>query len=311
MDDVSQPRVPSADHARSEVLAEVARRAAPESLRPISVISASPLRPLPAKSAAKLRARALAGLEPAGADHPRREAWQWTVVPAVTGLASGVTLIVGLLFSHDSLALISGLILAASVVAGAALSAWILADPLRLRHDERRTLTSALVWESRQSWIGAIHDAPERALVGLAAELVTEIAASPAWNSAYLDAHRSRFDLITELNQIDAQASQCATVRTARPNEAGAEAAYLTLVDRVAALQGYARALNELGHQLDASAASVDAELRGVGFAAGPASSDYPTAALQQLTGELTELNSSIATSIARPRPHPGLTGTD
>jgi hypothetical protein len=309
MDDMSQPPVPFDDAGRAEVLAELDGRIASASLRPSSLITPSPLRPLPAGAAARLNSRAAAGLDPSGADHPRREIWQWTVVPSVIGAAAFVTLLVGLLISHDLLALVAGLILAGSIVTGVALSTWVLADPLRLRHDERRALTNARFWESRQAWIGRIHDAPERALVGLAADLVSQIAASPAWNTTYLDAHRARFDLIVELDHIDAQAHQCATVRVARPADPAAEANYLGLVDRVVALRRYAKALDGLGDQLAAAAASVDAELRGTGFAAHPTAMDYQTGELRQLTSELTSLNSSIAESIAKSRP--GLTGRD
>lgn len=311
MDDVSQPPVPFDEAGRNEVLAELTTRVAPASLRPISIVSPSPLRPLPAPVVAKVDARARTGLEPTGVEHPRRESLQWVVVPVVAGAAAAIALIVGLAISHQLLALVAGLVLAASVVSGVALTAWVHSDPLRIHPAEGKALMNANLWESRQPWVGPIRDAPERGLVALSADLVAQIAASPAWRSSYLDVHRSRLDLPAELDQIDAQARQCATNRAARPSDPANEAAYLVLVDRVAALRRYAQELDVLGTQLAAAAAGVDAELHRGQFAGGPAVG-YPTEAVRQMTSELSYLNTSLAEQIASMRAqHPGLSGRD
>jgi hypothetical protein len=303
----SESPVPSDADARREVLAEAAARTAPSSLRPGSLLSASPLRPLPAAVQAKMDARTRAGLEPAGADHPRREAGQWIVVPIVTGAVAAVVLIVAEVISHSTLAVVSGIVLAASVIAGAGLRLWVQADPLRWHHHERRAITDTGHWESRQTWIGPAHNAPERALVSVAADQVARIAASPAWNSPYLDAHRTRFDLITELDQIDAQAHLAASSHTARPADPSTDPSYLAVVDRVAALRGYAQALDVLNARLSASAAAVDASLRRGAFGAGTAPADYATDGVRQLTAELNYLNASIAEQITATQTRPGL----
>jgi len=299
MSDISQPPAPQDESGRAEVLAEVERRAQPASLRPVSVLSPSPLRPLPAKAAARLSARARAGLEPVGADHPRRETWQLETVPVAVGTGGLIAMIIGFAISHHLLELIGALVLTVCVVLVVTMSAWIMSDPLRLRHDERRALTNASLWESRQPWVGAVVAAPERGLVGLGCDLVAQISASPAWNSAYLDAHRSQLDLTNELDQLDAQAYQSATARATRPADPAGEATYAEVVDRVVSLRDYARALDLLGRQLDASAASVDAELRS-GFPAHPTALEYQTTALRQLTNELASINSSIARANAQ-----------
>jgi hypothetical protein len=304
----SEAPVPSDADARREVLAEAAARTAPASLRPASLLSTGPLRPLPAAVQAKMDARTRAGLEPAGAEHPRREAGQWVVVPIVTGTVAAVVLIVAEVISHTTLAIVAGLVLAASVVAGVGLRVWVQADPLRWHHHERRAITDTGHWESRQTWIGAVHDAPERALVSVAADQVARIAASPAWSSPYLDAHRTRFDLLTELDQIDAQAHLAASAHTSRPADPSTDPSYLAVVDRVAALRGYAQALDLLNARLSASAASVDASLRQGAFGSSSGPSDYATDGVRQLTAELNYLNASIAEQIAATQTHPGLT---
>jgi hypothetical protein len=304
----SEAPVPADADARREVLAEAAARSGSASLRPASLLSGGPLRPLPAAVQSKLDARTRAGLEPAGADHPRREAGQWVVLPVVTGAAAAVVLIVAEVISHTTLAIVAGIVLAASVVAGVGLRAWVQADPFRWRHHERRAITDTGHWESRQTWIGAVHDAPERALVGVAADQVARIAANPAWSSPYLDAHRTRFDLLTELDQIDAQAYLAASGHTARPADPSTDPSYLAVVDRVAALRGYAQALDVLNARLAASAASVDASLRRGAFGSSAAPGDYATDGVRQLTAELNYLNASIAEQIAATQTQPGLT---
>ncbi|HEX3786424.1 MAG TPA: hypothetical protein VHW44_01065 [Pseudonocardiaceae bacterium] len=129
-------------------------------------------------------------------------------------------------------------------------------------------------WQSRQPWLGPLGQSRERRLVFVALDIVTRIATSDAWGSAYLDEHRVRLDLLTELDEIDEQAHRLAALRhqagepdPGRP-DSGQPANELTqswdaLVDRVAALSVYADRLQALEADLAQLAATERAELPG------------------------------------------------
>ena len=101
-------------------------------------------------------------------------------------------------------------------------------------------------WESRQAWLGPLSGSRERRLTLVACEVVARIERSPAWTSPELADHREQLDLLAELEQLDVQAFRLAHAGTA-PGEV-----WLALVDRVAALHGYAGRLDELGREPEA-----------------------------------------------------------
>jgi hypothetical protein len=120
--------------------------------------------------------------------------------------------------------------------------------------------TPVVVWQSAQPWLGPLAATPERRLVGVASQAVGRIVGAPAWDTPALDDHRLTLDLSAELDQIDAQAYALAVGRysAAGPGVAGRWASpssvdpavgerWLALLDHVAALDDYARAVESAG----------------------------------------------------------------
>lgn len=161
--------------------------------------------------------------------------------------------------------------------------------PLWLSPRERRDVERARVWRSDRWKIG--HWPDEFRLVEAGAVLVTRISRSAAWRSAYLDEHRLRLDLWSELDTLDLHAWQlyCAgrdlgtaphdhEVRALwHRQRALLDIARQTLLDRLLGLKRYADRLAEVDRQL--------ADL----------------AALQQMDRTVTRVN-DLLTQVARDR---------
>lgn len=293
---------PNCSDERSALRAELAARAAP-SLRPASLVSADPLRPLPGALLAKLEIRGRNGYDPTGPDHPRRERWQ-QLLAAGLGLAAvaAVVMIVAIVAGHSLLAEIAGAALAAGALAIAATWRWIATDPLRIRAAERHALSAAGWWQSRQAWTGALATGPERALLGVALEVAVEIASSPAWRSGYLDGHRLVFDLAAELDAVDAQAFAVARARAAGGSEPDVDAAFDGCLDRVLALRRYANGLAELTKRIAAADTEIHAA-PAVGALRGDVEQGrYAVQGIQRLTDELGVISASVEATAAELR---------
>ncbi len=236
---------------RAALLAELSTSAAP-SLRPASLVSAGPLRPLPVALLAKLEIRQRAGYDAAGPDHPRRERWLQAFYAEVglAVLASMGLLVLALIGGHSAATAVAGGVLAGSAVTAAVTWRSVQADPLRIGREERRALTAAGFWQSHQPWTAALNAGAERALLGVAVQTAAEIAGSPAWRSGYLDGHRLQLDLADELDAIDEQTFWIAQARHSGGPDADVRAGFDGAVDRVLALREYAAGAG-LAHPAD------------------------------------------------------------
>jgi hypothetical protein len=268
---VVEDRVPDADlaRAREEVLASVARLAGNGglSLRPATLAAEQPLRRPPAELAGKLDARSDAGLD-TDDGYPRRVAAMRAAVPAATvaGLGvlvlAGVAVTVALTSAHLAiLAVVALVVLVAGGAAVGSLALYASRDRLRLGQDDRRALQEARTWQSRQSWIGPAAESRERRLVFVAVDIVAGIVGSEAWASRYLDEHRIRLDLASELDEIDEQAHRLARVRAESPGAEAVSQGWDAVVDRVAALSLYAERLRDLTSELERRAVEERAAL--------------------------------------------------
>jgi hypothetical protein len=319
MDVVAEPsdgsRRAEHDAARARVLIALARPAVPATLRPPSLMTGRPLRPVPAPVAARLSARSQAGLEPLGTGYPRAGRWQLVVVPGAAAAAvdSGV-LLVAALTGHGFAGGVAALVLATlvAVVAVAALSA--LRDPLRLTRDERRGLNQVSYWESRQSWIGPLSARPERALVTTALDAVGRIVRTESWGSRHLDEHRLRLNLVAELDEIDAQAFGIASARRGiaaehgpspdvpappEPHESSIESVWLAAVDRVAALDSYAVHLAALDQHLVDLGALDRADHQVGELLAGSVRDEFAVDHVRSLSDELEYVRTAIDDTLA------------
>ena len=241
---------------RADLLAQLAARPTVPGLRPPSLVSTQPLRPISPALAALERARVQAGLSASGSEYPRREKWQRPIVPAAAiAIIAAIVAVVAALISHSTLALIATAIVVVCVVIVIIASRYVLADPLRLGRAHRLELLNAGHWDSTQSWVPPATSGPERALVDIAATTVGQIALSPAWLAPNQSPDRPPLNLASELDQIDAQARQIAGTRATNPADPGADQAWNALIDRVVALRAYggqlasAQAQAPLGYQ--------------------------------------------------------------
>jgi hypothetical protein len=287
---------------RAALRAELATRAAP-SLRPASLVSADPLRPLPGALLAKLEVRARAGYDPAGPDHPRRErAQQIVLVPLLITVVLAVLMIIGFATGHDGLAIAAAVLAGADLVLAGSAWRWIQADPLRVQPAERHALTAAGYWQSSQPWTGALAAGSERALVGVAVETVATISSNPAWRSGYLDGHRLVFDLAAELDAVDAQAFEVARARAGGGAEADVQASFDSALDRVVALRRYAGGLAELTSQIATTGAQLHAA-PAIGALRGDRDqSQYAVDGIARLTDELGVISASVEATAAEVR---------
>jgi hypothetical protein len=226
---------------RAELLALLAARPTVAGLRPPSLLSANPLRPLSPALAAIAAARVQAGLTPTGSEYPRRERWQRPIVPSVAiAIIAALVAIIAALISHSKLALIATAVVVVCIIIVIVAGRYVMADPLRLGRAHRLELLNAGHWDSTQSWVPPATAGPERTLVDLAVAAVGQIANSPAWLPPNQSPDRPPMVLAADLDQIDAQARQIAAIRATNPNDPGATQAWDALLDRVVALRGYA-----------------------------------------------------------------------
>jgi hypothetical protein len=187
----------------------------------------------------------------------------------------------------------------------AALSAKVAAHD-RLSPAERETWSGSRRWVSGRPWLGPLAQARERALVFVAVDIVGRIVAGVAWPSEYLDDHRIRLDLRTELHEIDEQAHRLAALR----HEAGTAVedrhgpvlthGWDSLVDRVAALLVYANRLAALDSRLTHRAADGRAALTdepAAGLVAGSARDELATDHLRALADDLRHLADDVTNS--------------
>ena len=228
--------------------------------------------------------------EPGGLDL-RADAGQLarTVVPAgllaLVGMLvlAGVVTLVG--FTVGVLAAIAVAVVGMIAVGG--LGAFVV---LRL---SRRSLAAApppvtsVSWESTQPWPVALAQSPERRLVFVAVEVVARIAGSAAWGSSYLDDHRIRLDLVTELDEIDAQAYRLAQ---SHEHPDVHRQGWDALVDRVSALSAYAERLVALENVPASGVADDDAAAH---LLAGAVRDELATDQVRGMTRDLPEITSS------------------
>lgn len=170
------------------------------------------------------------------------------LVPGALLALVGMLVLAGVV---TAVALVAGVLLAIMVaivgLLGLAGTGIVLAWRLSRRSLSRdETDGTGETWQSRQSWLGPLSQSRERRLVFVAVDTVAGIARSDAWAAGYLDDHRIRLDLVTELDEIDDQAYQLAALRHQlgeRPDEhhaAALQQSWDALVDRVSALSAYA-----------------------------------------------------------------------
>jgi hypothetical protein len=125
---------------------------------------------------------------------------------------------------------------------------------------ERRAVSAASRWQARLNWFGSLGGSAERRLLVVACELVTGIAARPAW-VAELD--RPRPDLAVELDQIEQHAHDLAELRetAGETHSENVRQGWRALLDRVSALAHYADRLAALEADADLVAAQHAEEL--------------------------------------------------
>jgi hypothetical protein len=310
---------PAMEAARAAVIAEIDARGggvAP-SLRPLTLNTGQPLYPPSAALAAKLEARIAAGFEPEGGTYPTSGTWMRVVVPALAVATVDVPVVIttGILAAlHIQytlwLFIASVLVLVGAVAVAAISSIPPLRDPLRLTTNERRELNQARSWQSRQSWMGPRASTPEYRLTLVAHDTVHRLAESPAWGSRFLDEHRVRLNLAQELDGIDYQAAQLASLREVRgrqePGHAQAESAWSALLDRVARLRHYAdgvRALDVYAAQLGASTGGPQLEAHLGALAVGSALDEFAAAHVQLLSQDLARLTATMPATSSAPSP--------
>jgi hypothetical protein len=273
------------------------------SLQPAALVSTEPLRPLPGALVAKLEVRRRRGLDPTGADHPRRERWQTLVVPElILAPVAAVVLGVALILGKGLVAAIGGVLLAACALGAVVGRQRVRADPLRIHERERRVLSDGGHWESKQPWAAATNSGPERALLGLAVDVVARIAASPAWRSGYLDGHRMVLDLTAELDAVDLQTFTIASARVAGGAGSDLPSALDAAIDRVQALRDYQASLAALTVRTVVADAELNAA-QAIGALRSGADQDvYASGGVRRLTDEVQVITASVDRTAAEVR---------
>jgi hypothetical protein len=146
-------------------------------------------------------------------------------------------------------------------------------------------------WRSGRDWLGPLAQTEERALVFVAMDVVARITASDAWRSGD---HNGRLDPGFELDQIDGRAHELAALRHQAGDRVGREHAavladsWTALVDRVAALSGYADRLPMMAHEPTELADEQVARLL-----AGRAGDELAADQVHALAGELPAITNS------------------
>jgi len=275
-----QKKTPAEELQQARDVVQAHIYGAPGSIQPPTLHAAAPLRPLPAALEAKLANRAAAGYAPYGVEHPRGHVWQRIVLPSGTLAALdavGVGVAAG--SGHPILAIGAGVLFVPLAGLAGTAARWAGRDPLRLSTLERREITKASRWESKQLWTGPLAFCNERGLVVAATRAAERIARSPAWRSGRLDEHRVRLDVAKELDQIDEQAFRIASARyegstgglpIAKPvADPVVDQAWDALLTRVAALTCYAESLDGLARQQAEDRARLGNPIRDADLMAG------------------------------------------
>ncbi|HEX5400970.1 MAG TPA: hypothetical protein VFX16_01565 [Pseudonocardiaceae bacterium] len=179
----------------------------------------------------------------------------------------------------------------------------------RLTAPERDTWHDARVWRSHPAWLAVHGQTQERALVFVMVEIVERIAGSATWQSPYLDEHRIRLDLLTELNDVDRQAYELAELRhqltvaglpADERHDAVLARSWAALIDRVASLTVYSDRLRALETVLAQRAATERAELAEAQVAkvvTGWASDELAAGQVIALAGELRHETDAVTNS--------------
>jgi hypothetical protein len=168
----------------------------------------------------------------------------------------------------------------------------------RFTAPERDTWHDARVWRSNPAWLAMHGQTRERALVFVIVDVVEGIAGSVTWRSPYLDEHRIRLDLLTELADVDRQAYELAELRHQLSNDTTADGrhdvvlarSWAALVDRVASLTIYAdrlRALETVHAQRAATELAERAEEQVAKVVTGWANDELAAGQVVALAGEL------------------------
>lgn len=181
---------------------------------PPTVKSRVPIKPLPADIAAKVQARAQAGLDPVGSDSPSSGTMRRVVVPsAVLALLDAVLLVIALVAGNGVLAVVAAVLLivfAAVAVLGRRATS---GDSLRLTAADRLAIAGAGRWTSSQAWSGPVASTQECALVVAAARAAQRVVSSPQWASGELVRNGVTVAIGPELDQVDAYAFELASHR--------------------------------------------------------------------------------------------------
>jgi hypothetical protein len=293
------PRQPDLTEARASVLAIVAGSPMAHAPR---VDAPAPLRALPPEVEAKLADRVDSQAAPAGG--PGAHVVRGVVGPsALLAVLDAIGVVVGIAYGHFVLAALAAVLfvpLAAVALLGARIAA---RGHDRLTLADRRAISAASRWESRQSWTGPLATCRERGLVIAAARAAERIARSPGWRSGRIDEQRVRLDLGAELDQIDDQAHRIAAAR----HEHGAvppggapvlDAAWETTLNRVAALTAYAGRLDGLEQRRAAALTAEGDPVRDEDLLAGAARDEF---AMQELTALMIYLTANRGDPLGNP----------
>ena len=211
---------------------------------PPVVTTDRPLRAPDAALAARQQARVRRGYSEDGPDHPRGGWWAAGVLPI--GLLD-VAAVVTLLITGSAVAGVAVAVLSAALVV---LVLLIAADPLRLTTAQRRSLTAARVWRSSHDWVPPFNETTERVQLARAQQAVGRIAGSAWWWQDSVADLRWGVDLITELDDVDAQAFRLAVAALGVPTGTRVPADPSVMQLR-AALETRVQSLEALAAELD------------------------------------------------------------
>lgn len=233
-----------------------------------------------------------------------------SAIAAVVLLAMSVALYLG---GHGQMATVVGIgfLAAAGIVAGAAaVQTWDMSDPLRLGEGGIAAIARA---RRRMTWNPLDGDgevSSGAALTLYAHAVITEIRATPAWESPALETHRLRVDLDEELFQIasasrnldeleESASEMNGIARLAadqRDRLAAASELEASTFERVFALRAYLAELQLLGRGFHAGALADQASVDGVEQAglASDEDNDAAVGILGELGGELRAIRRSF-----------------
>jgi hypothetical protein len=227
-------------------------------------------------------ARIERGFTPDGVDHPRRH---WLVVGLLPAGVIDAVAVAGWWATGSIIAVITVAGLTAAIAGAFAL---VQRDPLRINRTRRRQLNGTHVWRSRNNWIPPASGTRERDQLDRAQQAVRRIVRTRAWQLPGTADVRSDLDLITELDEVDAQAFRLATLGSTGPDHAQLQHLLRQRVQAIAALA------DELERQDRGSAGAVAPEdAPSSDSIAGGVLDEYATQRLQALTRAVREAGGS------------------